>query len=232
MELKGKTLFVKPIQDVQGNKNVWIVQNRVYRICQRGEMNVPAALSPSPSQRGKKTGMCIGRLWDTILPSVMPAKVTTMPSYRITALKQHGHAWHWGSQSDSRITKLSNLWVVLPIEKDDGNKSSTTGTEISVHDCIVIQAKKERAGGIPSDAGDPRLAGFASANPAASIGDRAFCSKGLWQQCWEAQPARPLLPRTVLSETRAAALNSRWAKDLWEKSVIIRISKIFLPMLS
>lgn len=123
MELKGKTLFVNPIQDEQGNKTVWIVQNRVYRICQRGEMNVPAAPSPSPSQRGKKTGMCIGRLWDTILPSVMPTKVTTMPSYRITALKQHGHAWHWGPQSDSRITKLSNLWIVLPIEKDDGNKN-------------------------------------------------------------------------------------------------------------
>lgn len=92
-------------------------------------------------------------------------------------------------------------------------KAGTTGAKISIHDCMVTQAKKKRAGGILSHASDLRLAGFASANPAASrsllLPDRAFCSEGLQQQCWEAQPALPLLPCSVLSGKRTAALNSR-----------------------
>lgn len=46
--------------------------------------------------------------------------------------------------------------------------AGTTGTKISVHDCMVIQAKKKRASGILSHAGYPRIAGFVSADCAAS----------------------------------------------------------------
>lgn len=61
--------------------------------------------------------------------------------------------------------------------------AGTSGTEISVRDCMVLQAKKKTASGMPSHVGDLRLAGISIANLAAfkspSLPSWAFCSKGL-----------------------------------------------------
>lgn len=128
------------------------------------------------------------------------------------------------------------MWVVLPQGKMIAIKAGTTGTKMSVHYCTVIREKEERAGGILSHASDPRLAGFASADPAASgsppLPNKAFCSKGLQQQHWEAQLALPLLTHRVPREMRTAAWNSRWAKDLRAKSITVWISNILLLLLT
>lgn len=85
--------------------------------------------------------------------------------------------WCWNNQSSQFVGCAAQGGKMIAV------KAGTTGTEISVHNWTVIQAKKERAGGIFSNASDLWLAGFSSANPAASrsppLPDKAFCSKGL-----------------------------------------------------
>lgn len=216
---------------MQGNKPAWIVQNRVYRICQRGETNVPATLPPSSSQRGKIQA-CVG--YRTALSNACKSYHGTFLQDRFfevarSCLALRFPKWCWNNQS-SKFVGCSQKGKMV------ARKAGATGTEISIRGCMVIQVKQKRAGRILSHASDLRLAGFASANPAASRSpprpDRAFSSKGLLQRCWEAQPALPLLPCSVLSGRKTAAFNSRGAKDLWAKSVIIRISEILLLLLT